>query len=443
VAAAWILMAAAVGVASPGKEAASSGPVTLRYANWNLGTADEPNLERQILAAWNAANPNIQVQVDDKIDPAKWMESLAAAAAAGTLPDVMAVTNIGEYLANEWLADIGAQAGADAEWKTLPAPIAASVVFDGKTYAVPFGMFLFGFFVNKDIMEKENMRVPDTSWTMADFETIARTLAKPDRPLLGLTEELDIPNWYPAAVSNNLGWYTWDGKAYHLDSKEFRDGMALARRLFTSKYVYDTLPEDKKTLIGAAWHGEAWDKGYAALRWDGTWAIAAFTERPFQWDFLGIPGGRPVIIPDYLGIAASTKAQKQAFEFAKWMSSFSKAGYLKRLEIARANPDTPALRVNSLPLTKDREVVDAFFRMVNIPGLRATFSRLDSGIVESFKPVPGYVQSRWQAQATADMKVEDVIEGSIRGDLKYEDFAAQLNKLANDKYQAAVADLPR
>ena len=37
--------------------------VTLRYANWNLGTEEENNIQRQLVKAYTDANPNVTDRV--------------------------------------------------------------------------------------------------------------------------------------------------------------------------------------------------------------------------------------------------------------------------------------------------------------------------------------------------------------------------------------------
>ena len=41
--------------------------VTIKYANWNLGTPEENNVERQMIQAFMDTHPNIKVVIDDSI----------------------------------------------------------------------------------------------------------------------------------------------------------------------------------------------------------------------------------------------------------------------------------------------------------------------------------------------------------------------------------------
>lgn len=60
------------------------------------------------------------------------------------------------------------------------------------------------------------------------------------------------------------------------------------------------------------------------------------------------------------------------------------------------------------------------------------------------KTVPGYVQSRWAAPTgikigdNENAPMSDLINEFITGDLKIEDYASEINRIANDRYQEAL-----
>ncbi len=435
-----LFMAGAMtGFAGPNAPETPTSQITVKYAYWNLGTPEENNIERRMIAAWNAANPMVKVELATNIDYGKYLESLTTAAAAGSLPDVFGVTEFTNFLANDWLADITKQVKADADLKNVSKALVDSVYFNGKAYGLPWGAFLWGFFVNKDLLAKYNVPIPTNAWTLAEFQNIVKTLAKPDVPVMGLTEEVDIPNWYPIAANPKYGWYTWDGKAYHLDGPEFKAGIDLAKSYFKNAYVWESFPKDAKDKIGAGWHGEAFFKGYAGLMWNATWALGDAKSWTFKWDFIAIPGGKLIFIPDYIGVSSVAKNLPWAYEVAKWMTAYSTKGFTTRMEIAKANK----LTIGTLPLNKSAAIVDEYMTLVNFPGLKAMYAKIDNAVVEPFKPVPGYAQSRWNAKVTADKSIGDMIWNSVRGDVKFEDWAVQMNKIANDEYAKAVQALPK
>jgi multiple sugar transport system substrate-binding protein len=415
-----------------------SEQVVVTYANWNLGTAEENNIERKMIAAFEESHPNIKVQIDEGMDYSKYGESLSAAAAAGKLPDVIMLPNIEFGLANEWLADITPYTDTDAEWNNIPKPLENATHFGQGIYAVPAGMFFMGYFVNSDLFEQANAPELPFSPTWDQFVESVKTLNNPSEGIVGLSEEVQIPEWYPASVNSNFGWYTWDGEKYNLNDASFIDGVNKAKDLFKSGYVYDSLSEEQKAQYNAGWFGDVWNQGKIAVRWDGTWATKDYGNLNFKSRFVGVPGGRFTVVGDFLGVSKSAASTEAAYEFAKFMS-FGKDGILKRMELNTDGSYT------SLPLTTDQTILDQYFATNTYEGLKEAFDVVNNGILEGVKVVPGYVKSRWEAPTGVKVgdkdnaNLSDLIFNSFRGDVKIEDYAEQINKLANDEHAKAAA----
>jgi multiple sugar transport system substrate-binding protein len=421
-----------------GAQARAADSITLSYAGWNAAPASAAPaldaLELRMIAAWNEANPEIQVSAVQQLEPVTWEQRLASAARSGTLPDVFVIRSLPRAIARGWLADITDLAFADPDWRAVPIPVGNAVFHDHAVIALPFVQQLMGYFVNTDLLSREKYPVPDARWTVAQFEALVRNLARPQKQVLGLSEEVQVPEWYPAAASSRMRWFSWDGRGYNLDSAEFITGVQMARRFFTSGWVFDGLKDEQRRKLDSGWPGEAWEKGSVALCWDGTWSLSSFARLGFTWEFIGVPGGRTPIVNEWLGISRFSPRRAAAYRFARWMS-FSRAGSLARLGFA----GDERLPVKSLPLTTDPQVLHAYFQTHGTPGIRKLYTSLDAGIVEGVNVVPGYEMSRWNAPVSADKKVGDVIWNSIRGTLRIAEWAPRLNDAANQELREAAA----
>jgi multiple sugar transport system substrate-binding protein len=423
--------------------AGAPAKVTLTYAAWNLGTAEENNLERRMLDAWNTENPDIQVVPAAATEPGDgWTPGLVAAAAAGEFPDVVMITMMPDYVAKGWLADLTGIAAGDPEWAKLPGLVRRSTTLNFRIYSVPYAQQMKGFFVNDDLLARNNAKLPDESWTIADFTGIVKKLTQPSKPSVGLAEEIDIPDWYPIAASSGYGWFARDDWGYHLDSAAYRAGIDLARSFFANGYVWAKLPDTARRAIGASWSGEAFARGYAALMWGTTAMLGEAAAWTFRWDFLPVPGthGRFVSVPEYLGIGAASKSPMEAYALAKYMSGFSRKGLLKRIDLVKESGGRFSL--GTLPLTRDRDILNSYLALMNMPSLSELFANPDDSVMDPFKWVPGYRFSRWDAPVTGDQTIGDMIWSSVRGDVKFSDVAAQLNRIANEGYRDAVQQLP-
>ncbi|MCU9612682.1 extracellular solute-binding protein [Caldibacillus lycopersici] len=417
--------------------------VTIKYANWNLGTEEENNIERQMIAAFEEAYPNIHVEIDQSIDSADWNGSLSAAASAGKMPDVFAMSSLPLALSNDWVMDITSIAEADEEFAKVSETVQQSIKFNDKLVAVPFAQHMLGYYVNKDLFNEANLDYPEYGASVEEFEAAIKGITDINAGVVGLMDANNIPDWYPAAVNPDMGWFTYKDGSYSLNSTEFISAMNFAKELETNSYTYNSLTEDQKANFNAQDAGQVWLNGGIAIRWDGTWANASYaTEATFDFDFLGLPGGRTAITNDLLGISATTEHPEEVYTFAKWMS-FGKDGFFKRLEIA----DEMGIPVNSLPISTDQEVVDEYFSRLDIPGVRKAYDNIDTAILEPFKTVPGYTESRFDG--TTGVKVGEfenatagqLITSFITGDLKVEDYAAQLEELANAKHDEVLESM--
>lgn len=417
--------------ADPGEQ------VVLKYANWNLGTEAENNIERKMIQAFEDSHPNIKIELDESFDYSKYGDSLAAAAAAGKLPDVMMLPNIPFGLSNEWLLNINEFTTNDAEWANLPKALEGATHYGNGIYAVPAGMFFQGYFINQDLFEQANLPELEYSPSWDDLLNAVKTLNNPSKDILGMSEALQIPDWYPASVNPQLGWYTWDGQQYHLNDPAYAEGINHAKALIQGKYTYDSLSDDEKKKYNAGWHGEVWTQGKVAVRWEGTWGTKEFSGLNFKSKFVGVPGGRFILIGDFMGISKKSAHPQQAYEFAKYMS-FGKDGIMKRMELNTDGSYT------SLPMTTDPAILDQYFKDGGFPGLKEAYDHIDSAIMEGVKVIPGVVKSKWEATTGVKVgdkdnaNIGDLITDTIRGASKIEDYAEQLNKLANDEYKAAA-----
>jgi len=421
--------------ADKGKEPAEQ--VVIKYVNWNLGTEADNNIERKMIQAFQDSHPNIKIELDESFDYSKYGDSLVAAAAASQLPDVMMLPNIPFGLSNEWLLNIKDMAAGDAEWANLPKTLEQSTHYGDGIYAVPAGLFFMGYYINQDLFEQANLPELNFSPTWDEFFNAIKTLNNASEGIVGLSEEVQIPEWYPASVMSNVGWYAWDGQQYQLNDQAFVDGVNKAKQLFAGKYTYDSLSDDQKAQYNAGWFGEVWNQGKIAVRWDGTWATRDFSNLNFDSKFIGVPGGRFTLVGDFMGISKSSKNPSAAYEFAKFMT-FGKDGIMKRIELNTDGSYT------SLPLTTDSSVLDKYFANGAYNGLKEAYDHIDDAIVEGVKIVPGYIKSRWEAPTGVKIgdkenaNLADLIWDSMRGNTKIEDYADQINKLANDEYKKAA-----
>lgn len=418
----------------------SGEKVVITYANWNLGSAEDNNIERRMIAEFNATHPNIEVVVAENVDMADYNGSLTTLASAGNLPDVIMISNIPDPYRNKWLADITSIAEADGEWNEIIGKLRETAYVNGKVVVVPFAIHFVGILQNDEAFEKTNVSELSFNPSMEEFDEKIAAVTKPEEGVVGIKFENDLVNFIPAALNSDLGYFTFDGEGYSLDGTDFMNAMKKVRGYRTDGYTFNGLSESQKANFQANADYEAWVNGEAAINFDGTWALGrAGIDFTFKVTYKGMLGGRTVIVPDYFGVSASSKHPKEAFEFMKWMS-YSKEGFSKRIDIAK----DMGTSYFGMPMTQDTDLLSKFFSYIPIDGLELAYTGIENAIVEPQKIVPGYGQSRWGALTglkvgdKENASVGDIIAMAIEQGINYADYAKTVNELANGSYQEAL-----
>ncbi len=287
----WVLPAGAQGT-------------TIRYANWNLGTEEENNLQRQLIAAYVEANPGVTVEIVDMSGDGGWEEKLTNYAARGALPDVFMANNTPFYVQNGWAADLTDRVADDPDWATIPQALIDAVTYDGRVLGLPTAQFIMGYFVNIDLFEAANLDAPQYGVSVQDFFAAAAALTNVQQRVLGLHEMGPILGWYPSTQDSDLGWYSFDGTHMNYNSDAFRAAVNAAIEMMP--HTWQGLTESQRASFASQGPWELFVNQESGAVWEGGWALPSFVENAtFNWDFIGIPGGNQAIVADILVVSAT------------------------------------------------------------------------------------------------------------------------------------------
>ncbi|MEG1706239.1 MAG: extracellular solute-binding protein [Clostridia bacterium] len=418
----------------------------LVYTSWNLSTKEVNNIERKMVSAFEEKY-KVKIKIEENISLAAYDDSITGLAAKGELPDVFMLSNMNYGLSNQYLMDISTLIKDDNEWSSIPKPIEEAVHWGEGVYAVPFAMHMMGYFINTNMFADNNVAELTANSTYEQFLSVAKQFSsKVTDGKIGLSNENTILEWYPSYKDTKLGWFSWDGEKYNLDSEAFKEGVAKTKEMRQNTYTYDSLSEETrgKYFEGIDGYTMLWDQGRLAMRWGYTFEIPDMLSKnggEFNIKFIGVPGERTPLVGDYVGISSTCKNPTLAYQFSKWMS-FGSEGMAKRLEL-----DTESKENNTLPLTTNKVAVKAYFdKYLMVDGLEELYTTLDKGIVEGVKVIPGYNRSRWLALTglplgdAKNCNIGALLDACWFGTETYADYAIQLNTLANKQYQKAIKD---
>ncbi len=423
---------------------AQAQSVTLRYANWNVGTEEENNLQRQLVAAYEAANPGVTVEFVDMSGDGRWDEKLTNYAARGELPDVFMADNTPYYVQSGWAADLSDMVADDADWQNVPQVLRDAVSYSGSVLGLPAAQFIMGYFVNQDLFEAANLDAPAYGVSVDDFFAAASALTDVQQGILGLHEMEPILGWYASTQDSNLRWFSYDGEHMNYNSDAFKAAVDAAITMLPN--TWQGLSDEQKTAFASQGPWELFANQESGAVWEGGWAVPSWVQNAtFNWDFVGIPGGNQAMVTDILVVSSSASDTAAAYDFARWMS-FSSAGYMAEADLATAAGAVPT----RMPVTVTPETIDLYLSFVgDRPGLRQALENLDGSLVESLaKIVPGYINARWEGKPgidigdNLDVNMWFMFANVQTGAYKYSDYSAQLEEFANgilDDARAALA----
>ena len=437
---------------TPAQSSSQSGPKKeLIYRSWDLGTEAQDNEERQLVRAFEEAeNVTVHIVENPGSGNAYWDGIKASVFNGIDLADVMMVPNLDWPLASQYLLNIKEYTQNDEEFAKVPASIREACALKSGVYAVPARMNLQGYFINTTLVEGTLGVRTDRIDCYSSFDKLENIIEKAaaNKSVVGLDSPAHFIDTMASVLdeTGEMGYFTWDGSAYHLDSEAFISGVQKGRALFDAGKTLDSYDEEKRDALGLDPENDpkvdAWNKAKLAMRYGYTYEIPDMLENNTlnqSYKFVGNPGGKISIVGDYYGIYKNTKEPELAYKFAKWMS-FGKQGFLKRMELY-----TPKGSVNSLPLTDDEDLIEKYFELFGssseMSGLETAYEYIqEKSMVEGVKVVPGFLQARQNKKTGISLgDIEnattfELLNACIVGGEDIAQYAESLNRLANKTY---------
>lgn len=428
--------------------------ITITYRSWDYGTETQDNEERKMIKAFEDTHKNIKINIVENISSGNfyWDDIRASVASGIDLADVFMIPNMDWPLSSGYLLNIKSMTDADPEFAKVPDSIKAACSFKSGVYSVPARMNLQGYFVNttkvSSVLGIETRNLSCNS-SYSVIEQIVDAADANDE-IVGLNSAAHFIDTMPSVLdtTGTYGYFTWDGTNYHLDSQAFIDSIHKAKSMFDSKKTLDAFDDSEKLALGLDPEVDpavdAWNKGKLALRHGYTYEIPDMLEKNTlnnSYKFIGNPGGKITIVGDYYGIWKNTEHPAEAYEFAKWMS-FGSEGFAKRMELYEEKGS-----VNSLPLTNDEKVVDAYFDKYGsssvMSGLEDAFEYIRTkSMVEGVKTIVGFNAARFNKKTgvtmdeTENMTMFQVLNACVVGGAEISTYAEGLNTLANGTYSS-------
>jgi multiple sugar transport system substrate-binding protein len=300
--------------------APTGGKVSLQFWTW------VPGMD-QVVAKWNAANPDIQVTVKNTpAGNAGTYQNMFNSLKAGTAPDLGQVEydTLSSFRLQDGLKDISGCPGvADAKSKFVDWSWAQAQIGGPGVYAVPQDTGPMALFYRKDIFDANGISVPKT------WDEYAAAAAKLKAKGIYMTH-------FPQQDANWFDGLLWQAGAKIFDTSNGQVKVSLTdpkakqvadywQKMIDDKLVATNLQGFSPDLYKAwndgkvaSWVSAAW--GYSTIRDNakataGKWAVAPMPQWTAGSKAAGNWGGSTT------AVLASSKHPAEAAKFALWLNT--------------------------------------------------------------------------------------------------------------------------
>ncbi len=335
-------------------------------------------------------------------------EYLSTRAAAGKMPDIIwdEAGKLPLYIQQGWVYPLDEFVKNDPDFGYVPKNLVRDYTFGGKLYALPHQAHFEETFINLDVLNAINKKLPRLDWTPDDFEEYLRA-ASTDK-YSGIEMLAMIPTMLTNSFNPKTTLY-----GYNLDTKQFDvSGFVEAVKYSVNLRAIPNLEAwalrrsttggktDYVIKFGSNDSMTAFNKGLTLFHGVGTWELADAATRwsNMNWTMWTIPqsasnpGAMPLHV-DHCFMTSTCQNPNTAFQVLRYIT-YSTEGNLARLSMYDKANEGKYATINNVyyPTTTSPKVAEKFN---SLPGVTETDKYLFKNIgkcmrYDLLKIVPGW-----------------------------------------------------
>lgn len=274
--------APAAGAAMAGTATPSGDQTRLVLMGWSSSPAENARLQ-EIVDGFNAANPDLAVTLSLAPD---YDAKLQVGLAAGSPPDVFYVDSFkfSDLQAAGALEPLGDKIADLADFNPS---LAAAFSTNGIFYCPPKDFSTLALIYNTKMFADAGLAEPTADWNWEDLQAAAKKLTDVAKGVYGLALNPDLARW--AAFLYQAGGTLTDAPSTRmtLDTDAANQAMAYYVGLVTDGYAASAADLD------AAWPGEAFARGRAAMVIEGNWIVPFLADQfpDLKYGIAELPSG--------------------------------------------------------------------------------------------------------------------------------------------------------
>lgn len=289
-------------------------------SSWDVPNSRENKVLDTLIKKFEKTHPHVKVVYESGIPKKNYADWLAEQVLKGEQPDLFMVPE------NDFsmLASAGALKSLDTlltdDERAAFYPVAYEAgQYQGVSYALPVESNPIMMCVNKDLLEKEGISIPESGWTLADFYEICKKVTK-DTNGDGVVDQNGITDytWQQALVA--YGGHLTDKSGINVDSPDMHQALAFMSKLDMLSQHYKVTSHD-------------FDEGRVAFYPMSLAQYRTYKPYPyhvakyssFSWTCIPMPTANSKVMgtqvkTSLFGMSSNTKQEKLAWEFMLLLS---------------------------------------------------------------------------------------------------------------------------
>lgn len=357
--------AAPAETAAPVATAAPTETVEISYGLWDQ---NQLAAHEQIIAAFEAANPNINVTAE-VVPWGDYWTKLQTAVAGGKANDVfwMNGPNFPVYASQGVLMDLQDRVASDnVDMTKYPASLVNLYSYNGDVYGLPKDFDTIALYYNKDLFDAADVAYPTANWTWDDLASAAAQLSDPANGVWGLAVPGDQTGYWNFIYQNDGAILAADGNSVLVDQPGACGAIT---------FLYDTMKAgsmpDQATVAAMNPESQLFPGGKLAMITTGSWNAKTFSTAGFNVGVAPMPKKvkQATIIHGLSNVVWSgTEHPEEAWAFAKFLGSEEAANILAESgTVIPAYEGMQAKWVASMPALDLQVFIDALSYSVPYP----------------------------------------------------------------------------
>jgi len=374
-------------------------------SNWDVANANSYVIIDKAIERFEREHKNVKIHYSSGILKRDYSEWLSQKLLLGKMPDVFMILSddFNRFASLGVLKDLDKLIEKDPSFdrEKFFTTTLLTGQYNGTQFALPYETVPTLMFVNKTLLQKEGIEVPDSDWTWDDFLDISQKVTK-DTDGDGHLDQFGMYNydWLDAAYTNGAVLFENGDNKISLVNEKVTQAVKFVKQLYDlnqgRKVTQEDFDSGKVAFMPLT---------FADYRTYKTYPYKIKKYLNFQWDCITLPAGPngeniSEVNTLLMGINSKTKHEKLAWEFLKLLTYDEEI----QMDIFRYSQGASVLK--NVTGSKEAEVI---LQEYMEESERVIDNELLSRVIEQGMVAPQFLRYR-EAVSLATSEIQVIIE---------------------------------